>query len=125
MGELQKNKKASRGIVSRRKPKRNKDTTKCPLKKESDWRKFNLVVSKELFALVVDAASSRNQKINAFISDALRAALDLPAAPPPPPPAPKLNNIKLFIESMSTFDWTQALNKEEQEKKSHGNKETD
>ena len=124
MSELQKNKKASRGIVSRRKPKKNQDKTKCPLTAKSEYHRFSVSVPKDLYALVAAAAVSNNQRVNAFIVNALQAELKIPKVVASPP-SPKLNSLKVFMESMSKFDWTAALNEEEQEKKSHGNKEND
>lgn len=121
MSELQKNKKASRGIVSRRKPKRNKDTAKAINKKGSDVRKFNLALPKDLFILVADTAASKNMKINAFIASALLSELKTPTITPVPVVPPKLNTLKVFLESMGNFDWVQALNQEEQEKKNDVN----
>lgn len=123
MLELKKNLKAAKGIVSRRKPKKTGVGAKCPTKKESDLRKFNLSLPNELLVQIVAAAAAKNMKVNAFIASALRAELQLPTVAPAPVAAPKLNELKTFLDGMSTFDWTQALtlNEEEQKKKSDVN----
>lgn len=124
MSEIQKSKKVSRGIVARRKPKKNQDRIKCPSKEESKYCRFGLSLPKDLYVLVSAAAASKNQRIGVFVANALRAELNVPRVEATPP-SPKLNSLKVFMESMSKFDWTTALNEEEQEKKSHGSNEND
>ena len=114
MLERKRNLKATKGIVSRRKPKKSGVTSKTGT--ESELRKFNLSLPKELFLQVVEAAAIKNVKINAFIANALRAELSV-AIIPITPTQSEATGLKKFLDGMSAFDWAQALIQNEENRK--------
>lgn len=109
MLERKKTLKASKGIVSRRKPKKTGVGSRCADKKESDLRKFNLSLPNDLFLQVAAAAAANNMKINAFISNALRAELNLPTIVPAPSPTPKSDTMTSFFNEMSALNWAEMV----------------
>lgn len=115
MIERKKSLKSVSGIVSRRKPKKTGVGSKCP-KKDSDLRKFNLSIPNELFLQVVEVAKAKNMKVNAFISNALRAELAIPTIPAAPLTSSTLNELNTFLEGMSALDWAQIMTEENTKK---------
>jgi hypothetical protein len=108
--------KTTKGIVARRKPKKTGVGASNPSnKKECDLRKFNLSLPNDLFLQVAAAAAANNMKINAFISNALRAELNLPTITSAPASTPKSETMTAFFNEMSALDWAEMM----QENKSY------